>query len=116
MSTTGVNELSGAKFSSRSSGQAIEFAYEVEFAAAAAGLYPSNLQVTYGSTTNLGSTTNSDATIVLKEGQGDRFGRIREGDTGVATFRSTASTNLSGTDTAAATITVALNSNTGLFT
>ena len=115
-STTGVNELAGSTFSSRSDGAAIEFAYEVEFAAAAAGLYPSNLQVTYGSTSNLGATTNSDSTIVLKEGEGDKFGRIREGDIGVATFRSTASGALSGTDTAAATITVALNSNSGLYT
>ena len=102
--------MAGATFVSKADEDAIVFGYEVTFTANADGLYPSQLTAAYSSFSSNLTNNGSDATIVLKEGYGDKFGRIRNDDIGVAMFRGEADGAITGTDTESATVTLTKNS------
>ena len=71
---------------------------------------PSQLTAAYSSFSSNLTNNGSDATIVLKEGYGDKFGRIRNDDIGVAMFRGEADGAITGTDTESATVKLTKNS------
>jgi len=105
-----ISELAGSTFVSKADEDDIIFGYEVTFTASADGLYPSQLAAAYSSFSSNLTNNGSDATIALKEGYGDKFGRIRNDDIGIAMFRGEADGAITGTDTESATVTLTLNS------
>jgi len=105
-----IAELQGSTAVSWADEAKIVFEYEVTFLAAANGYYPSNFAVAYSSFTG-GQLINdgSDATVALKEGYGDKFGRIRTGDIGVAVFRGEADGAIATSTSESATVTLTLH-------
>ena len=101
-----INELTGSIFGTRSDDEAIIFQFEVTFLAAAAGKYPSELEIVYGSLSSNIDNNTSDTSLLLNPGMGDQYGRIQEGDTATAVFRVLANGAISGGTAVTATVTV----------
>ena len=106
---TDIEELAGNTFATKADDAAIIFQYEFTFKAGAAGKYPAELKIDAPSSlVRMDNATNSTTEVTLKSGSGDKFGRIREGDTGLATFSALANETISGGEAVSATITVSL--------
>ena len=104
-----IAELNGSQAGAWADEDKIVFQYEVTFLAAANGYYPSNFAVAYSSFSSDLINDGSDATVALKEGYGDKFGRIRTGDIGVAVFRGEADGAIANNTSESATVTLTLH-------
>jgi len=103
---TSIEELTGSNFGTKANDEAIVFQFRVTFLAAAAGKYPSELEITYGSLSSNIDTNTSDVSLIFDAGMGDQYGRIQEGDTATATFRVLADGAITGGAAVTATVTV----------
>ena len=103
-----IDERAGNVFATKANNDPITFQYIVTFTAAAAGRFVDEFQVTYSSLSSNIDTNTSDAYLLLESGSGDKFGRIREGDTAIANFKVLADGSISGGTAASATVAVSL--------
>ena len=103
-----IDERAGAVFATLADNGALEFQYTVTFLAAAAGKFVDEFQVEYSSLSSNIDNNTSDAYLVLDSGSGDKFGRIREGDTATANFKVLANGAITGGTAVSATVTVNL--------
>ena len=106
-----ITELSGSTFTDLADNAALEFMYRVTFTDAAHGKYIDNLKVVVDNFGGTGSVDNntSDTTLVLESGKGDKFGRIKSGDTAIANFKVLANGAISNGSTVTADVTVSDN-------
>ena len=72
------------------------------------GKFVDEFQVEYSSLSANIDNNTSDAYLVLDSTSGDKFGRIREGDTATANFKVLANGTISGGTAVSATVTVSL--------
>ena len=103
-----IDERAGAIFATLADNGALQFQYTVTFLAAAAGKFVDEFQVEYSSLSANIDNNTSDAYLVLDSTSGDKFGRIREGDTATANFKVLANGTISGGTAVSATVTVNL--------
>ena len=106
-----IEELSGSTFTDLADNAPLQFMYRVTFTDAAHGKYIDNLKVVVDNFGGTGSVDNntSDATLVLESGKGDKFGRIKSGDTAIANFKVLANGAISNGSTVTADVTVSNN-------
>jgi len=103
-----IDERAGGVFATLADNGALEFQYTVTFLAAAAGKFVDEFQVAYSSLSANIDNNTSDTYLVLDSGSGDKFGRIREGDTATANFKVLANGAITGGTAVSATVTVSL--------
>ena len=76
------------------------------FTAAAAGLYPGQLEIIYQNLSSNLSNNGSDASVLMDSTGVDSQGKIIEDGTGTAVFRATAASAISGGTAATAEVSV----------
>ena len=103
-----IDERAGNVFATKANNDPITFQYIVTFTAAAAGRFVDEFQVTYSSLSSNIDNNTSDAYLLLESGSGDKFGRIKEGDTAIANFKVLADGAITGGTAASATVAVSL--------
>ena len=103
-----IDERAGNIFATKADNDPITFQYIVTFTAAAAGRFIDEFQVSYSSLSANIDNNTSDTLLLLESGSGDKFGRIREGDTAIANFKVLANGSITGGTAASATVAVSL--------